>query len=191
MVSGRVCIWVVSVLVLGLSGCASTQKTPGGGLRSVVAQNVVRIACVEAFRMADLTALSTRKTEIDLTGFVDDENRGILDLMARSRAEAAGAVLVEQGQGDLVMELAALNAGNDHGSSRIPLIRRAERSEGVVDLTLTIREAKSGQAISTQILKGAAKYEQRQTLGFETKARYYVRDEGGKFVRAAEPETYR
>lgn len=179
------------MLTISAAGCTTTQKTPGAGLRSVVAQNVVRIACVDAFRDADLSMLSGKPVELDLTGFVDDENRGILDLMARSRIEGAGGRVADTGSGELVMELAALAAGNDHGASRIPLIRSAERSEGAVDLNMTIRDARTGNALSAQSLQGMAKYEQRRTFGFETKGRYYLRNDDGKFVRVPDPGSYR
>ena len=54
------------------------------------------------------------------------------------------------------------SAGNDQGTSRIPVINRALRTESVVDLTLIFRDPSTGSRISTQDIRGEAKYEQKR-----------------------------
>lgn len=178
----------VSIPVLG-TACSTTQKTPGGGLTSVVAQNVVRLACVKGLENADMSSLNGQPVELKLTGFVDDSNKGILELMFRSKAEEAGARIVPD-NGKLELEVATMTAGNDQGGSRIPVLTRSERTEGSVDVQMTIRDIVSGQVIHTQPIHGEAKYQQTSVIGFQGDGSYFVKD-GQRFVKVPDPSTYR
>lgn len=157
---------------------------------SVITQNVVRLACVKALKDADFSALDGETVEIKYTGFVDEFNRGILELMFRTKAEQAGARLVSAGRGDFELEVATLNAGNDQGRSRIPIIKRSERTEGTVHVRTTIRDAQDGRVVLTQNLRGESKYEQSKIVGIQTKGRYYVRNLQGRWERINDPQTY-
>jgi len=181
---------VMVVVCAGLVACSTTQKTGGEGLTSVVAQNVVRIACLRALQDADMSALQAKTVEVKLSGFTDDRNKGILELLFRSRAEAAGARLVPEGKGEVQMEIATMNAGNDAGGSSIPILSRSERTEGTVDVQMSLRELATGNVLVTQQLVGHAKYQQNTVIGFQGAGKYYVQNKGGKFEVVPDPSTY-
>jgi hypothetical protein len=172
-------------------GCSTTQKTGGAGLVSVVAQNVVRIAGVKAIKEADVSSLSGKATYVKLTGFIDDQNRGFIDHLARSRAEDAGARLVSEDKAQLMLEVVVNSAGNDRGGSRIPVISRSERTEGTVDLDIIIRNTTDGTKILTQNVRGEAKYEQTSVIGIQGSGTYYVKNSKGKYVEVPNPTSYR
>ena len=68
------------------------------------------------------------------------------------------------------------SAGNDQGTSRIPVINRALRTESVVDLTLIFRDPSTGSRISTQDIRGEAKYEQKRWVGIiDESGKYYIK----------------
>ncbi len=182
---------VAALLVAFITGCSTTQKTVGGGLTSAVAQNVVRIACVESLRDVDLTAASGKAVEIKLTGFSDDKNSGILEHLFKTKAEEAGARIVPEGKGDVQLEVATMNAGNDAGQSSFPIISHSERVEGAVDVQMTIRKLDDGAVLTTQPLSGKAKYEQTTVIGIQGRGQYYVKNKDGKFVKVADPSSYR
>ena len=51
------------------------------------------------------------------------------------------------------------------------------RTESVVDLTIVFRDADSGKRLSTQDLRGEAKYEQKTWVGIiDESGKYYVKD---------------
>lgn len=156
-----------------------------------MAQNVVRISCVQAFRDADFSALDGKATELKLSGFADDKNRGILELTCKSRAEEAGARIVPAGSGEMELEIGTMTAGNDAGRSSFPIISHSERVEGTADLQATIRNLKDGMVVSTQPLKGLAKYQQTTFLGIQGRGNYYVQNGKGKFEKVTDPSAYR
>ncbi len=185
---------VVFCFVMSLQvifGCSTTQKTPGGGLVSVVTQNVVRIAGVKAIKEADLSSLKGSATYIKLTGFVDEQNRGFIEHLVRSRTEDAGARLVSEDNAQFTLEIVVNNAGNDQGRSNIPIISSSERTEGAVDLDLIIRNTANGTKISTQNIRGEAKYEQTTVIGIQGRGEYYVKDKSSKYVKVPDPASYR
>ena len=181
-----VCIFLASIM---FSGCSTRQKTMGLGMVSVVAQNVVKIAGVKAMKDADLSPVKGKKTYVMTTGFADDFNRGFIENLVRSKAEDAGALLVKKSSADLILEVAVNSAGNDLASTRIPLITKATRTEGTVDLSLTLRDNNTGQRISKQSIIGHAKYEQGEFIGIQGSGQYYVK-ENGKYVKVDNPSTY-
>lgn len=180
---------IVTSLVMSFCACSTTQKTQGEGLTSVVAQNVVRLACVKGLQEADMSSLNGQPVELKLSGFVDDSNKGILELMFRNKAEEAGARLVPD-NGKLELEVATMTAGNDQGGSHIPILTRSERTEGSVDVQMTIRDIASGQVIHSQPIHGEAKYQQTSVIGFQGDGSYFIKD-GKRFVKVPDPSTYR
>lgn len=183
--------FLLAVALLILPSCASTQKTGGAGLISVVAQNVVRIAGVQAMKGADLSILKDRLTYVKTTGFVDDRNEKFIDNLVRSRAEAAGAKLVREDKSQVVLEVVVNSAGNDQGRSKVPLVMRSERTEGSVDLDLIVRDVNNGSRLSTQQVKGEAKYQQSTVMGFQGSGEYYVKNNQGKFDLVKDPSSFR
>lgn len=179
------------LLIIGLIGCSSTQKTGGSGLVSVVAQNVVRIAGVKAIKNADLSPLNGNATYVKLTGFIDTQNRGFIDHLARSRAEEAGGRLVAENKAQFILEIIVNSAGNDQGRSRVPVISRSERTEGVVDLDIIIRNIADGTRVSTQNVRGEAKYQQTSVIGIQGDGVYYVKNSQGKFIEVPNPASYK
>ena len=184
-------IFCFALSFLMIIGCSTTQKTGGGGLVSVVAQNVVRISGVKAIKGVDLSPLKDMKTYVKLTGFVDASNRGFIDHLVRSRAEDAGARLVSEANAQNIVEVVVNSAGNDRGGSRFPVISRSERTEGSVDLDIIIRDVINGTKISTQNARGEAKYEQTTVIGIQGSGNYYVKNSNGKYIKVPNPEAYR
>lgn len=174
-----------------LPSCASTQKTGGGGLISVVAQNVVRIAGVQAMKSADLSQLKDKLTYVKTTGFVDERNEKFIDNLVRSKAEVAGARLVREDKAQLILEAVVNSAGNDQGNSKVPLVMRSERTEGSVDLDLIVRDVNNGSRLSTQQVRGEAKYQQSTVIGFQGSGAYYVKEANGKFTMVENPSNFR
>ena len=156
----------LSILFLLLvSACQSTQKTYGEGLVSVVSQNVVKLAGNSAITQADFSSIKGKKILVELTGFVEERTKGFIDNLVSSNAEKEGARLIRSGDPDILVEVVVNSAGNDQGTSRIPVINRALRTESVVDLTLIFRDPSTGSRISTQDIRGEAKYEQKRWVG--------------------------
>ncbi len=183
----QVRLWVsmTSILLL-LAACASVQKTPGGGLTSAVAQNVVRIACFRALEDADFSAIKGRPAKITLTGFADEGNSGILRLLFKTTAEKAGVLFTPTRAPEYEIEVAALAAGNDQGRAS-NIISRSERVEGTVDVEMTIRRLSDGAVLERQSLKGKSRYQQTKTLGILGRGKYYVRNSAGRYVLVADP----
>lgn len=160
-----------------LVSCNSTQKTYGEGLVSVVSQNVVKIAGNSAISNVNFDRVKDKKVLVELTGFVEQRTKGFIENLVSSNAENIGARLIRSGQPEIIIEVVVNSAGNDQGTSRIPVINRALRTESVVDLTLVFRNASTGDRLSTQNVRGEAKYEQKRWVGIiDESGKYYVRN---------------
>lgn len=179
----------IFLAVIIFSGCSTKQKTMGQGMVSVVAQNVVRIAGVKAMKDANLSVVKGKKVYVKTTGFADDFNRGFIDNLVRSKAEDAGCLLVDENNAEIIIEVAVNSAGNDLGSTKIPLLSNSTRTEGTVDLSLTLRDNNTGRRISKQSIIGHAKYEQGEIIGVQGSGQYYVK-ENNKFVKVDNPSSY-
>ena len=156
---------------------------------SVVAQNVVKIAGTRAARDLQLKELKGRKVAIQITGFVDEFNKGFIQTLVGSRVEASGGALVDKANADLNLEVAVNAAGNDRGRMGY-VFGEAERSEGTVDLTIIARNAADGVRLSNQTIRGYAKYQQGTFLGFTGSGAYFVR-EGDNWVIVEDPARFK
>ncbi|WP_397597915.1 hypothetical protein [Sphingorhabdus sp.] len=163
-------------LTAGLSACSTTQKTEGSGLLSVVTQNVLTIAGEAAVSQVDFSSIKSKGIQIEMTGFVEEKNKGFLTNLVASKAENAGALLVRLGKPDLILEVVVNRAGNDAGKSSVPILKASRRTEATVDLTLTFRDPMTGQRISSQRVAALSKYEQAKWVGIvDGKGQYFVR----------------
>jgi len=163
-------------LAASLSACSTTQKTEGSGLLSVVTQNVLTIAGDAAISQADFSPIKGKGIQIEMSGFVEEKNRGFLSNLVSSKAENAGSLLVRMRKPDLILEVVVNRAGNDAGKSNVPLLKASRRTEATVDLTLTVRDPMTGQRISSQRVAAFSKYEQAKWVGIvDGKGQYYVR----------------
>lgn len=186
----RYVVAIIAVLsLISMFGCSSTQKTGGGGMVSVVAQNVVRIAGIKAMRQADFSFLNGKKVYVKSTGFVDDYSGGFIEHLINTKAENSGAKLVHENKADVIIEVTINTAGNDRGTSRVPIITKAERTEGTVDLTIILRDANTGERMKSQKVLGESKYEQSTVLGIQGSGQYYVKEDD-KFVKVEDPSSY-
>lgn len=159
-----------------LTSCQSTQKTTGEGLISVVAQNVLKIAGNQAMENANFSNLNNVSVTVELKGFVEQKTEGFIQNLVSSSAEKSGALLIRNGKPDIIIEAVVNSAGNDQGSSRVPVINRALRTESVVDLTIIFRNPDTGKRLSTQNIRGEAKYEQKTWVGIiDESGKYYVK----------------
>jgi hypothetical protein len=159
-----------------LNSCQSTQKTTGEGLISVVAQNVLKIAGNQAIQNANFSNLNNVPVTVELKGFVEEKTEGFIQNLVSSSAEKSGALLIRNGKPDIIIETVVNSAGNDQGSSRVPVINRALRTESVVDLTIIFRDPNTGKRLSTQNVRGEAKYEQKTWVGIiDESGKYYVK----------------
>ena len=140
---------------------------------SVVAQNVVRIAGREAMADLDLSRANERRAYVDVTGFADAFSAGYIENLVRNRAEVDGGRLVTEANADIVIEVAVNAAGNDVGISSY-VVGGSSRSEGTVDLTITLRDSRTGERISRQQVVGYAKYQQGTFLGISGSGAYFV-----------------
>jgi len=170
--------------------CTAVQTTTGGGLTSVIAQNVVRIACTKALQQLDEGAFAGKKIELKLTGFNDDKNRGILEFMIRSKIEQYKGTIVNADMADMQAEVAILSAGNDAGASRM-IVVNSDRTLGAVDLILTLRNAKTGSVVMTSTLRGEAKHEQTSIMGYQKTGKYSVKDAKGDYQLIPDPKLYK
>jgi len=164
-------IGIVSLLTL--TGCSSTQKTQGQGMVSVVAQNAVRIAGSEAVSKLDISEVYGKKSYVVVTGFADEFNRGYVLNLIRDAVEDAGGQLESEDNADLAVQVAVNAAGNDLGGSSY-IIGGSVRSEGSVNLTITIRDGDTGARVSRQQIEGYAKYQQGSFLGITGSGAYFV-----------------
>ena len=176
--------------VLITMACTAVQTTTGGGLTSVIAQNVVRIACTKALQQLDEGAFAGKKIELKLTGFNDDKNRGILEFMIRSKIEQYKGTIVNADMADMQAEVAILSAGNDAGASRM-IVVNSDRTLGAVDLILTLRNAKTGSVVMTSTLRGEAKHEQTSIMGYQKTGKYSVKDAKGDYQLIPDPKLYK
>tara|TARA_B110000003_G_scaffold95337_1_gene97498 strand:- start:2140 stop:2763 length:624 start_codon:yes stop_codon:yes gene_type:complete len=159
-----------------LTACQSTQKTSGEGLISVVAQNVLKLAGEQAIKRVNFSAVSDKPVKVELKGFVEEKTQGFIENLVSSNAETNGALLIRNGEPEIIIETVVNSAGNDQGSSSIPILNRALRTESVVDLTIIFRDANSGKRISTQNIRGESKYEQKRWVGLiDESGKYYVK----------------
>tara|TARA_B100001059_G_C17756557_1_gene540241 strand:+ start:491 stop:1111 length:621 start_codon:yes stop_codon:yes gene_type:complete len=169
-------LFISFTIIFIVSSCQSTQKTTGEGLISVVAQNVLKLAGNQAIKGANFSSVNNVKVKVELKGFVEEKTKGFIENLVSSNAEKNGALLIRNGEPSIIIEAVVNSAGNDQGSSRIPVINRALRTESVVDLTIVFRDADSGKRISTQDLRGEAKYEQKTWVGIiDESGKYYVK----------------
>jgi hypothetical protein len=171
----RIAVLAIASIFI-FSSCSTTQKTEGQGMVSVIAQNVVRIAGAKAVRDLDISEVDGKGSFVDVTGFVDSFNQGFIRNLIRDEVEAAGGRLLERSDAELIVEVAVNSAGNDRGSSGY-VIGGAERTEGGVDLTVTIRDLASGQRLTSQAIRGQAKYQQGTLLGISGSGAYFVMDD--------------
>ena len=163
-------------LAVTLSACSTTQKTEGSGLLSVVTQNVLTIAGDGALSQADLSPIKGKAIQIEMTGFVEERNRGFLTNLVSAKTEGAGALLVRLGKPDFILEVVVNRAGNDAGKSSVPVLKTSRRTEAAVDLTLIVRDPINGQRISTQRVAAQSKYEQSRWVGvFDGSGEYFLR----------------
>ena len=169
-------LFISFTIIFIITSCQSTQKTTGEGLISVVAQNVLKLAGNQAIKGANFSSVNNVKVKVELKGFVEEKTKGFIENLVSSNAEKNGALLIRNGEPSIIIAAVVNSAGNDQGSSRIPVINRALRTESVVDLTIVFRDADSGKRISTQDLRGEAKYEQKTWVGIiDESGKYYVK----------------
>ena len=169
-------VWKLVLAILlasGLVACSSTQKTEGQGMVSVVAQHVVRIAGAEAMEDLNLSPVRDRRIYVDVTGFADAFSAGYIENLVRNNAELNGGKLVTEANADLIVEVAVNAAGNDVGISSY-VVGGSSRSEGTVDLTITVRDSSSGARLSRQQVVGYAKYQQGTFFGISGSGAYFV-----------------
>jgi hypothetical protein len=185
----RVFSFILFCGVAGLVACSSTQKTGGVGLMSVVAQNVVRIAGAKAVRDLNLSAIKEQKTNVQVTGFVNDFNRGFVTNLISTQVEIAGGKLVDSSHADYIVDVGVNAAGNDNGTSGY-LIGGAERTEGSVDLTVVTREAATGNKVSSQTIRGYAKYQQGTFFGISGSGAYFYKN-GEDWVIIEDPARFK
>lgn len=175
---------------LVLCGCSTTEKVGGEGMTSAVAQNLLRIAGVEALNDADWSGFQGQSVHLSFTGARDSRNEPVLRGLIEDRLErAGGTVVAETDNADAELEVRIFLAGTDRGSSRIPGVRRSERNESTVDLEL--RPRSGGRSLDTQSLFAVSKYEQSVTLGFKGRGTYFVRGREGSFRRISDTSAYR
>jgi len=105
--------------------------------------------------------------------------------------EESGARIVAADAAEVQAEVATMSAGNDVGGSSFPILSHSERTEGSVDVLLTLRNPKTGEVLSSQPLKGAAKYQQTTVIGLQGSGIYYVKNADGKFEKVPDPSTYK
>jgi hypothetical protein len=157
-----------------LTACSSTQKTAGQGMLSVIAQNVVRIAGAKAVRDLQISEVRGKKVHVQLSGFLDDFSKGFVQNLISNHVESFGAGLVDRNQAELIVEVNVNAAGNDRGQSDY-LVGSAERTEGSVDLTVVVRDVATGMRISSQTIRGYAKYQQGSFLRVKGSGAYFVK----------------
>jgi hypothetical protein len=170
-------ILALLAVVFFISSCSSTQKTAGEGMVSVVAQNVVRIAGTHAIKNLDIGEVDGQPVFVEVTGFADSFSSGYVLNLLRGEVENQGGRLVAERYAELIVEVAVNAAGNDLGASGY-IIGGSTRSEGTVDLTVSVRNGESGERLSRQQIVGYAKYQQGSFLGITGSGAYFVMDNG-------------
>jgi len=172
-----------------LIACSTTQKTPGGGMVSVVAQNVVKVAGYRAVRDLDLKVVAGRKIFLEITGFNDGANRGFIESVMKNQVELANGTLVDKQRADVNVEIIVNVAGIDHGTSSY-FVGGAERSEGAFDVSVVARNALDGAKLSSQTIRGYAKYQEGSFLGIKGSGAYFVKEKG-EWVLVKDPALYK
>jgi hypothetical protein len=160
---------------IALAACSSTQKTEGVGFISGTTQSVLTIAGNAAIVDADFALLNGKLVALNFTGFVEERNRGFIDNLVSRRIEDNGGIVARSGRSDMNVEVIVNRAGNDQGSSNIPIIQTARRTEAVVDLTIVIRDTVSGKRLAVQTVRGEGKYEQARWVGIQARGKYFVK----------------
>lgn len=166
---------LVVMASISLAACSQTQKTEGVGFISGTTQSVLTIAGNAAIADADFTLIRAKQVSLNFTGFVEERNQGFLQNLVARRIEASGGSLARSGRSDIEIEVIVNRAGNDQGSSTIPIIQQARRTEAVVDLTLVFRDPSSGNRLAEQNIRGEGKYEQARWVGVQGRGKYFVR----------------
>lgn len=177
------------VVLTALSACSSTQKTGGQGMVSVIAQNVVRVAGAKAVRDLTLAELKGQKTHVQISGFVDEFNKGFINNLISAQVEDAGGRLVDRSNADFLVEVGVNAAGNDNGRSDY-FVGSAERTEGSVDLTVVLRKAATGERMSSQTIRGYAKYQQGSFLRISGSGAYFFK-QGDEWVFVEDPARFK
>ena len=172
-----------------LSACSTTEKSSGQGMVSVVAQNVVRIAGQQAVRYLSLRELDGVKCSVVVSGFADDFNRGYIENLIKNVVEESGGKLVNQQYAEYVVDVGVNAAGNDKGASSY-IVGGAQRTEGSVDLTIVVRSLVTGDKMSSQTIRGEAKYQQGSILGITGAGAYFVKS-SGSWIVVDDPATFR
>ena len=179
---------VISVLLsisLLVTACSSVQKTPGSGLQSAVAQNVVRLALTEAAKNLDFSPYAGQQISIQITGFADENMQPYFQYFFESKLEDAGCKIVGSGAG-LKLQVVVHSAGNDYGASTI-IIQGRRRSEGKANMSVILRDENNERLMSEDIF-GEAKFESRSTLGVTAiKGAYYVKEDGEHWQKIDDP----
>jgi len=181
---------IIALIVAG-AGCRTTQKTPGEGMMSVVAQNVVRVAGFRALQDADLSVLSGKPVRVEVSGFLDEHNRDFLGYLFNAGVERGGGRTVGKTEASIILRVVVNNAGVDQGDWSIPIIAKTYKTTGTVDADLIFRAAADGAEISRQHIRGEAKYEELNVAGFQGSGTYFVRDQSGEYVKVPDPVAYR
>jgi hypothetical protein len=166
---------VLFFAAISLAACSQTQKTEGVGFISGTTQSVLTIAGNAAIVDADFSLIQSKQVSLNFTGFVEERNQGFLQNLVARRIEANGGTLARSGRADIEIEVIVNRAGNDQGSSAIPIIQQARRTEAVVDLTLIFRDPSSGKRLAEQNIRGEGKYEQARWVGIQGRGKYFVR----------------
>lgn len=156
---------------------------------SVIAQNVVRIAGLKAVRDLNLTEVKGQKVHLQTSGFVDEFNKGFINNLFVFQIENVGGRLVDRNNADFLVDVAVNAAGNDNGSSNY-LVGGAERTEGSVDLTVVVRKAATGERLSSQTIRGYAKYQQGSFLRISGSGAYFFK-QGEEWVIIEDPARFK
>lgn len=170
-------------------GCSSKQKTGGKGMTSVVAQNVVRIAGIQAMKGADFSAMKNKKVYVKLSGFKEEFSASFIKSLVESSIEKNGALLAQKTDAELILTAVINSSGNDQGTSRVPIISSSKRCEGTVNLQLITRDAVTNEKLFSQNILGEAKYKETEVLGIQGEGKYYVKIDG-KYHKIEDPINY-
>ena len=169
-------------------GCSTTQKTAGTGGYSAVAQNVVRIALVEASKNLDFSPYAGQSISCQIIGFADENMRPYFQYFFESKLEDAGCSL-GGAESDLKLQVVVHSAGNDVGYSSI-IIQGRSRSEGKVNMSIILRD-KNNQKLMDEDISGESKFESRVTLGVAARdGAYYVNKDGEKWIKIGDPNDF-
>lgn len=182
------CLFLLVSFVM--AGCSTTEKVGGEGMTSAVAQNLLRIAAVRALEDANWSPYEGQTVYLHFSGARDARNEPVLRGLVEDRLEQNGARVVSDDElAEIDLEVRILIAGTDRGSSRVPVLRRSERNESIVDLEFRGRRNEDRMAL--QSLYAMSKYEQSVTLGFQGRGAYFVRGRDDSFRRIQDINLFR